>query len=336
MRNELLSLVNISVGYPKQKMSLHSGIHAHVNAGEFVCLLGPNGAGKSTLIKTISGFLPALSGEVYYQNRLLSKLSDQQRSQMVSVVLTEKVAVPNLNVFELVALGRAPYTGFFGRLTDDDVQKVYEAIEIVGLQDYTYKNIEQMSDGERQKIMIAKALVQDTPLIILDEPTAFLDFPAKIEVMQLLLRLARENNKGILLSTHDLEMALQIADKIWLIAQKKEMAKGIPEDLVLSGAFNSFFQRGDIHFDMHTGVFKFFKAQGKYIKVTGEGITRCWLEKALLRMGFVPSDEDGDVTIQVSDAVEMKYQLFDKNNALVMASNQIEELLQKLQTILKD
>ena len=244
MKEELcLKTEGLSVGYGKEMAPLHVEINVSVQPGEFICILGPNGAGKSTLIKTLSGFLKPVSGDVWYGNTRIEKLSETNRSKKVSVVLTDRIAVQNLTVFELVALGRTPYTGFFGKLQKHDVELVHKAITEVGLAGYADKFLDKMSDGERQKAMVAKALVQETPFIILDEPAAFLDLPAKIEIMQLLRRLSREKKRGILMSTHDLEMALQIADKIWLLAQGRTLQEGVPEDLVLSNDFKCFFER---------------------------------------------------------------------------------------------
>ncbi|WP_075603639.1 ABC transporter ATP-binding protein [Saccharicrinis aurantiacus] len=328
-KQQLLSLVNLSVGYSKDD-ALHSDINVSVNAGEFTCLLGPNGAGKSTLIKTISGFLPKVEGEVWFGKERIENLNEQKKAKLVSVVLTERISVPNLTVFELVGLGRTPYTGFFGKLTDTDVQKVYDAIKAVGLAKFAHKSIDKMSDGERQKAMIAKALVQETPFIILDEPTAFLDFPAKIEIMQLLLQLSRDHNRGILLSTHDLEMALQIADKIWLIGPDRKLTEGVPEDLVLSNDFNDFFERDGIHFDKHAGNFKFHKSVQKPIQIVGEGIERCWLEKALNRIGYIDSNESNDLKVELrkDDNAEIEYQL--TKTGLSQNHQSIQSLIEQL------
>jgi len=272
MNKQLLRVNNLSVGYSKDISPLHSGINVEVKEGEFICLLGPNGAGKSTLIKTLSGFLKPLNGNIFYGDRDLNSLQESQIAKMVSVVLTDRIQIQNLTVFELVSLGRTPYTGFFGKLTSDDILIINKAIEEVGLSGYQYKSIDKMSDGERQKVMIAKALVQETPFIILDEPTAFLDLPAKLEIMQLLKRLSCEKGRGILLSTHDLEMALQIADKIWLLAQGKELKEGIPEDLVLSNDFKAFFEREGILFDNFSGSFKYHRINNKAVEIHGSDV----------------------------------------------------------------
>jgi len=290
----LISTNNLSIGYnhPRQgKHILHSGINVKLEAGEFVCLLGPNGSGKSTLLQTLCGFIPMLGGEVFLGDRTISSISNRQMSLLVSVVLTERIVVSNMTVLDLVSLGRTPYTGFFGRMKHSDARKVQDALTAVGLEGFEERMITNISDGERQKVMIAKALVQETPLIVLDEPTAFLDLPSRIEIMHLLRKLAHERKKGILLSTHDLDLALQMADKIWLLAEGKDMETGTPEDLVLSNEFRRFFEREGILFDNNTGQFTVGKQQVKTIRLIGKGIEYKWVSRALARRGFAASDE---------------------------------------------
>ncbi|TRX70310.1 ABC transporter ATP-binding protein [Carboxylicivirga sp. M1479] len=293
----LLQSSDLAVGYKQSNgrtQLLHQDINVQLNQGEFACLLGPNGAGKSTLIKTLSGFIPKISGDVCINGLNLHDYKRGQLAKVVSVVLTEKLQVSNMTVFDLVALGRTPYTDFFGNLSATDKGLVLQAINDVGLQGFANRQLICMSDGERQKAMIAKALVQDTPLIILDEPTAFLDLPSKIEIVQLLKKLAVNNNKGILLSTHDLELALQLADKIWLLAQGRQLECGIPEDLVLSNSFKSFFEKEGVLFDNESGSFRVQKDQLKTIQVIGEGVEYQWLCHALNRIGFQTTLVEGD------------------------------------------
>ncbi|GAF01503.1 putative siderophore transport system ATP-binding protein YusV [Saccharicrinis fermentans DSM 9555 = JCM 21142] len=325
-QNMFLATENLAVGYDKHGEPLHQNIQVSIKAGQFICLLGPNGAGKSTLIKTLSGFLKPLYGQVWYGQDKIETLSEAHRAKRVSVVLTDRLDVQNLTVFELVALGRTPYTGFFGKLMKKDVELVLHAIEEVGLNGYAQKPIDKMSDGERQKAMIAKALVQETPFIILDEPTAFLDLPAKIEIMQLLRRLSRNKNRGILLSTHDLEMALQIADKIWLLAQGRTLQEGIPEDLVLSNDFKCFFEREGIEFDNITGSFLYHNIQRKPISIVGTGVASTWVSRALYRIGFEPVIDKCEWKVMVNSDHNPYYSLYFKDQPLGK-HHSIEELL---------
>jgi iron complex transport system ATP-binding protein len=294
LNGSLILTDSLSIGYNNSRKGvkiLHSDINVKLEAGEFACLLGPNGSGKSTLLRTLCGFLPPLNGEVAIGGRPVGTINNREMSLLISVVLTERVVVSNMTVFDLVALGRTPYTGFFGRLKGDDVKVVNDSIKAVGLNGFKERLITNMSDGERQKAMIAKALVQETPLIILDEPTAFLDLPSRIEIMHLLRKLAHERNKGILLSTHDLDLALQMADKVWLLAEGREMETGTPEDLVLTNEFRRFFEREGILFDNDTGQFTVEKQKIKTIRIIGKGVEYKWVSRALARRGFAASDE---------------------------------------------
>ena len=215
---ETITIGNLATGY-KGKHKTHvvaHDINASIYAGELTCLLGANGAGKSTLLHTLSGFLPKLSGEIRIMGKEVERYSDADMSKVISVVLTEKCDLRNMTAEEMVALGRSPYTGFWGVLKKGDKEIVSRAIAGVGIEALTSRMMHTLSDGEKQKVMIAKALAQETPVIFLDEPTAFLDFPSKVEMMQLLHRLSRETGKTIFMSTHDLELALQIADKVYM------------------------------------------------------------------------------------------------------------------------
>ena len=236
---DTIQIVNLSTGY-KQGKSNSRVVMQHLNAtfrsGELSCLIGSNGLGKSTLLRTLSAFQPALDGEVYIESRTLDNYTAAELSKEVSVVLTGKPDVRNMSIEEMIGLGRSPYTGFFGRLSDNDKSIVDESITLVGIQHLKGRMIHSLSDGERQKVMIAKALAQQTPIILLDEPTAFLDFPSKVEMLKLLHRLAHEMDKTILLSTHDLELAVRLADNLWKmdaeglhLVEKAEVEKEIQE-----------------------------------------------------------------------------------------------------------
>lgn len=212
-------LRGLTVGYGKGKHThvVARDIQATLSSGSLVCLVGRNGVGKSTLLRTLAFFHPPLAGDVFLDGRPLSAYSHQALAETVSVVLTERGDLDNLTVSDVVGMGRTPYTNFFGTLRDDDRRIVADAIEAVGLTSLAGKKMSCISDGERQKVMIAKALAQQTPIIILDEPTAFLDYPSKAAILNLLRRLAHEHDKLVLLSTHDLDVAVRIADDIWLM-----------------------------------------------------------------------------------------------------------------------
>src|SRR5574344_196126 len=214
---ETIRIENLSTGYHQKGSGdnvVMSNIQISISSGELTCLIGSNGIGKSTLLRTLSAFQPPLSGDIYLEGKPLSHFSNKELAREISVVLTNKLDVQNMTVEELVGLGRSPYTNFFGRLSSCDNQIVEEAISLVEISKLKGRMIQNLSDGERQKVMIAKALAQQTPIIFLDEPTAFLDFPSKVEMLKLLFRLAHDRNKTILVSTHDLELASRYADTI--------------------------------------------------------------------------------------------------------------------------
>ena len=277
MNNETIQLRDLSIGYQTKHSvkTVAEGISGSIRSGELTCLLGANGVGKSTLLRTLSAFQPAIRGEIFISTneeggtrKEISSLSDKELSKLIGVVLTEKPDVKNMSVRELVSLGRSPYTGFWGTYTDEDLRIVDEAIEMVGITDLNRRPVHTLSDGERQKVMIAKALAQQTPVIFLDEPTAFLDYPSKVEVLQLLRRISREAGKTIFLSTHDVELALQLADTIWLMRRQESGGRsqeagggspvtiGSPQELAASGDLGRFIERQNIVFDKETLTIK--------------------------------------------------------------------------------
>ena len=209
----IISLSQLSVGYTLSHPVI-SDINLELRSGQLACLIGENGIGKSTLLKTLTGFLPKLKGSLLLDNRDINSFSQRELARQVSIVLTQKPDVQNLTIEEIIGLGRSPYTGFFGRLRAEDRKVVDDAIATMGIEKLRGRMIQTLSDGERQKVMIAKALAQETSIILLDEPTAFLDFPSKAETFQSLQRMAHERDKLILLSTHDLELAVRFADSL--------------------------------------------------------------------------------------------------------------------------
>ena len=254
-------LKDLSIGYAQKgnrsEKVVAEGLNAAINSSELTCLLGCNGVGKSTLLRTLAAFQPALGGDILLLSpsstidsppSSLASFTDKQLSRMIGIVLTEKPDVRNMTTDELVGMGRSPYTGFWGTLTADDRQIVADAINMVGIEFLKGRMIHTLSDGERQKVMIAKALAQQTPIIYLDEPTAFLDYPSKVEMMQLLRRLAHEQQKTIFLSTHDVELALQLADCLWLM-EPGRLSVGTPRQLADDGALSRFIERDGIEFN---------------------------------------------------------------------------------------
>lgn len=234
-------------------------IHHHLNfslrRGELVSLCGPNGAGKSTLLRTLSKLQQPLAGEIKLLDKDLSLYSEKELSRTIGVVLTDRAHTGGLTVEEVVELGRQPYTGFFGSLSNSDKEMVKFAIESVGMTELTNKYMAELSDGERQKVMIAKSLVQECPIIILDEPTAFLDVASRIEITQLLHDIAHQQNRAVLLSTHDLEQALHLSDQLWLLT-KNGLQTGSPEDLIANHQIDTLFEGRNVYFDEATRTFR--------------------------------------------------------------------------------
>jgi iron complex transport system ATP-binding protein len=329
MKQRAIEIKNLSIGYSiKKNTKVVAGhISSTIFSGELTCLLGANGIGKSTLLRTLTAFLPKLSGEIFIQQQEIDTYSEKELATLISVVLTEKPDIKNMTVRELIGLGRSPYTGFWGTLNKKDKEVVDNAISLVKVTHLAQRMIHTLSDGERQKIMIAKALVQETPIILLDEPTAFLDFPSKVEIMQLLHQLSRKTNKTIFLSTHDLELALQIADKIWLMDNENGIRTGTPEDMSLNGDLSNFFARKGIIFDQDTGLFRIENEFDKQVCLMGHGQKYAMIRKALLRNGIMASRKvDSDRLIEITDAGIVISQ--PSQPSLVVST--IEELLEEL------
>ena len=286
-KKETIKIIGLDTGYSDRKHTtvITHDINASLYSRELTCLLGPNGAGKSTLLKTLTAFLPPLKGEILIQGRTLKAYSESDLAKVIGVVLTERLNISNMSVDELVGMGRSPYTGFWGHMSDDDCRIVDESISLVGIEGLRGRMVQTLSDGERQKVMIAKALAQETPVIFLDEPTAFLDYPSKVEIMQLLQTLSRERDKTVFLSTHDLELALQIADKVWLLDKPHGVAIGTPEDLALMGEMTKYFHREGVTFDIVSGLFKIDHKLTDSITLEGKGPVINMIKKALARHG---------------------------------------------------
>lgn len=262
MMEEFIEIRNLTTGYKAkhEDVAVSKGINAVLKTDELTCILGPNGAGKSTLLRTLCAFQPALNGEVVLMGRNVNSYSPKELSKLISVVLTDNSGVKNMTAWDVVSMGRSPYTGFWGKLSAVDQQIVSESFQLVGIEWLQNRKLQTLSDGECQKVMIAKALAQQTPIIILDEPTAYLDYPSKIQMMLLLQKLAKTLHKTIFLSTHDLEHALQIADQLWLLDKEHGLTTGSPEQLSRDGSVETYFNRPGIHFDRENYTFRIDKA----------------------------------------------------------------------------
>lgn len=248
-----VAIERLSIGYATRhkRHVVADALEAHAEGGTLTCLIGRNGSGKSTLLRTVARLQPKLGGRVELGGRDTTTFSPSQLARTLGVVLTSRPDASNITVGEVVAMGRAPYTGFWGRLSEDDRRIVDEAMSSVGISHMSHRRVCSLSDGECQKTMIAKTLAQQTPYILLDEPTAFLDFTGKVELMLLLRRLAHEQGKTILMSTHDLEAALRTADRMWILADGA-ITQGSPHELAERGDIERYIGRHDVRLDRQT------------------------------------------------------------------------------------
>lgn len=310
----LLSARQLSIGYRQgsSEKRVHENLTFDLFEGELTCLLGPNGAGKSTLLRTLAAAQPALLGSIQLRDRAINSYTERELSRIVGVVLTDKTFAGGLSVYELVALGRQPHTGFFGRLSAQDHKKIEESLEAVGIAHKAQNFTAELSDGERQKVMIAKALAQECPLILLDEPTAFLDVVSRIETMSLLHRLAPEKKISILLSTHDIEQALVLSDRLWLLSSTNGLQQGVTEDLILDGSLERLFERDSIHFDPLHGSYYPAVNHHREIHVSAADETLLhWTINALNRNGYnarisTGKEEPQQPQIVVKDATHIQ------------------------------
>lgn len=273
----LLEVKNLSVGFDHRKI-LFNNIRLALQPGQLVCFIGPNGIGKSTLIRTLAGLQPPLAGTIAGNNE-----------KQVAVVLTDKISASHMTVSELIAYGRYPHLDWSISLTDADHAIIDRAIDTVRIKHLLDKKLFELSDGQMQMVMIARALTQETPVLLMDEPTAHLDLNNRVEIMNLLRQLAHQQGKAILLATHELDLALQMADLLWLTLPDQTIKAGIPEDLVLDGSIDTVFQfKG---FDLKTGRVQHEALLNKKVKLIGSGAPYLWTRNALERNGLELNDD---------------------------------------------
>lgn len=256
-QHTVLSISNLSIGYQtkKAKTVVASNINIELHSGQLIGLVGANGIGKSTLIRTLTNVQTSLDGTIQINNKPIEQYSNIELAKVLSLVLTESVVSKNLSVFELVALGRQPYTNWVGNLTQNDLEIINKALFQTNLTEIKHKKCYELSDGQLQKVMIARAFAQDTNLIILDEPTTHLDMYHKAYILKLLQKLAKDNNKTILFSSHEIDLAIQLCDKL-IVMTKNNVVADTPSRLIESGAFETLFPKDFITFDKTTNSFK--------------------------------------------------------------------------------
>jgi iron complex transport system ATP-binding protein len=301
--NIALQMEGLSVGYigSGRKTVLFQDLEISLMMGELICFMGPNGIGKSSLIRTLAGLQKPLAGEIRFQTG-----DTKERAKLLSVVLTDRVTAA-MTAYELICFGRYPHLDWTIKLSHDDKSIIEMAIEQTRITEFLGKKIHELSDGQMQMVMIARALAQATDIIVLDEPTAHLDLNNRVEIMKLLKDLTRKMNKAILIATHELDLALQMADKIWLSGKSRNLIIGLPEDLVLDGSFDDIFQfKG---FDLKSGRIRHEITRSTQVILKGSDHYFLWTKNALERNGFhVISDPDQNiesdsiVTIMVNDS----------------------------------
>lgn len=314
----LLQTFNLSVGYKLKNNKQHillSDLNLEIKHGELITLIGPNGCGKSTLIRSLSGLLPLLSGYVNISGKKTSTLTASERSDIMGVVLTDPVYEKNMTIFELVAMGRYHYTNWLGNIGVADNNIILDVIQKVGLQKKMDNRLSELSDGERQRAMIAKVLAQDVDLIIFDEPTAHLDLPNRMELLLLLKQLSRKMGKGILLSTHELSLGMQVSDKVWLVNQNGQLEQSIPEELILNNSLNYTFGTDHISFHPFSASFELNPDKNLKAQIIGDGILTACVIRLLKRIGIqiVHMAQSNDLFIEVDE--QKKQIIVNKNNS---------------------
>lgn len=328
-QESLLHTEGLSAGYDTK--TILKDINLEVEKGEFICLIGANGTGKSTLLRTLAGLLDPLKGDVYVENRKIRDYRARQLAKTLSLVLTENTQTGNLMVRELVGLGRLPYTNWHGSLTSEDSKFIEEAISKTGIEHLAERKVNTLSDGEAQKAMIARGLAQNTSLMLLDEPTIHLDLPNRITIISLLKQISGEMDKTFVMALHEMELSLQVADRLWLIDRQNQLHEGIPEDLALKGLLQENFTNDYVDFDHNTGTFRMKQSFHSTIKMSGNSHAACWTERALMRKGFrvTSSNEDASLPeISVSEA-PLLWKIHMPDGGRLETRN-IEELLKNL------
>lgn len=301
-RNEFIAeTADLEIGYRNRDrvFRVMKGLSLKARRGELVALIGRNGTGKSTLLRTLTGLLPSLGGGIMLDGNTLNSISLSRLPRIVSFVSTEPMAMHNIKVRDVVSLGRFPYTNWIGTLSPADEEAVNSAMEATGLTGLEGRSIDGISDGERQRALIARSLAQDTGLLVMDEPTAFLDLPSRYGIVSLLRKLTREKEKCVIYSTHDLDTAINEADRIWLMTGDG-VSEGAPEDLMLTGQLARAFESPLLSFSISDGTFSFVRSRQTGIALEGKGKAAKLTARALARCGYT-TDPQAHLTVMVTE-----------------------------------
>lgn len=258
MDKTILTASNLSIGYKSKGHHnvIAKNLNLNLEKGRLIALVGANGIGKSTLLRTLTGIQKSMEGTVLLNGKDIFSYEPLTLAQHLSLVLTEKLPPSNLTVFELIALGRQPYTNWLGKLSEEDLQTINQAIALTHTEHLISKRHFEISDGQLQIVLIARALAQNTPLIVLDEPTTHLDLFHKVSVFKLLKKLSRETSKCILFSTHDIDLAIQLSDEM-IVMTEETVVQDKPSSLISKGVFDTIFKDKDLYFDKEKGKFTF-------------------------------------------------------------------------------
>ncbi|MBM3177507.1 MAG: ABC transporter ATP-binding protein [Bacteroidetes bacterium] len=310
----LLETSGLSVGYGKHV--LFKDLDLKVNSGELICFMGPNGSGKSSLLRTLAGIQKAISGEVSYNQ-------SHERSKFLSVVLTDRIGNPGLTAEEVVAAGRIPFQDWTRKLSAEDISIVNDCMKLTGCSGLASTKMEWLSDGQRQLVMLARALAQSPKVLLLDEPTAHLDLNNRVEVMNLLRSLCRSKGLSVMVCTHELDLALQTADCIWLSGEDDQLITGVPEDLVLNGAVDRIFKLKG--FTLKTGKLEHQISELQSVSVEGSGFGLLWTKNALERKGYRIAETSNNHIAVVTDGENISWSIHHQT------CHSIRELLAILQ-----
>lgn len=287
----ILSLGSLLIGFDSggRKRILLPKLDASASEGELIAIIGRNGIGKSTLLRTMAGLQEYLGGNISYSGRRIEDFKRIDLARTAAYISTETVKVSNMTVYDLVSLGRYPYTNWYGNISSKDEDIINDAMEKTFVSSFRKRFISELSDGERQKAMIARMLAQNTGVMLMDEPTAFLDIESKFSILHLLNQLSHEEGKTIIYTTHDLHMAIGHTDKIWLMLDSG-LKEGSPEDLIIAGEFDQLFSSSSIQFNSQNGTFSLKGKKKGCIFIEGEGLNKHWTKEAIRRVGFSVSE----------------------------------------------
>lgn len=294
-----LEIIGLSVGYTNKEIA--KDINLTLEKGQLVCLLGQNGVGKSTLLRTLSNLQDSLQGSIEIDGLDIGILDRRDLAKKLGIITTEKIGMSNMTVRELVALGRYPYTNWIGKESEGDTQKIEEAISRCRINYIENSKLSAISDGQFQKAMVARVLAQDTDIILMDEPTAHLDVVNRVEMFQLLQSIKQETGKSILISTHELDLSMQFADKLWLMNFNAPITTGTPEDLGFSGEIEKVFFHEEFHLDSRTGQVKLKQEIKQFFQIIGANKPSHWIQKALERKGYGVSPKGSIINVQIID-----------------------------------